>query len=290
MVGKLIGLRAFAPVNAPTQAHPDLTWGFWQGWIDPAGAIVYAVGAPGFQGVRRFVTDALRWDGFWTGPLAPLANDPVLATTTEACPQLVVTHFVMQAETGALLLDCGWGYPPSHWYDQAGRLRVTPHDVLSWTADDYILAVTNGQPGIEDSVFDPAGNATGVKGLPASSGIHIARVHPAGFRALVLADSGAGVVYQSWIIARDGTATLEGTYADPPPDTAPGGLPMYQALDAGGVLYEADWVNHLVLRRPLQPGTSTIAHDGRYHPGYNDVDSPNLNPYLIEADAFITAP
>lgn len=289
--GAWLGVGGFARLDSPTQPHFAIGW-FDMGYIDPSGAFVYSATAPGHQGIFKFVPDALRWDtsfNAWTGPIDPLDNDPVLLTISAQCPSVTWSEFVMQAGTGALLFNCQSYYPPYRWVDESGTLRVTSHRILAWNADGYMLGqryyydVTNS-----DSVLDPAGTPTAIVGLPAG-GIVAVRVHPSGFRVCYRTDTDP-VVHQSWLIGTDGVATLEGTFADAPPATQPSDFWGEIKLDSDGTLYQADWVNNLIVRRPLVPGVSSVPYDGARPAGYNDNAAVPFNPYLTDGSAFVTSP
>jgi hypothetical protein len=173
---------------------------------------------------------------------------------------------------------------------------VTSHRVLAWTEDGYMLGqayyydVTNS-----DSVLDPSGNPMPIVGLPAGD-ILTSRVHPSGFRVYFRTSDSDGhggtipPVDQSWLIGKDGVATLEGTFADPPPDTRPSYLWGDSRLDADGVLYQFDAVDSLIVRRPLAPGASSVAYTGDRPAGYNDAYAVPFRPYLTDGGAFVTAP
>ncbi len=151
--------------------------------------------------------------------------------------------------------------------------------MLGWYAGGNI----NG-----NAVFDPSGVSTPITGLP-WGGVQAVRVVPTGFR-IAFNPSFGPARQESWIIGKDGVATLEGTFAAAPANTVPSTLWGYGALDAAGNLFEIDWVHDLVVRRPLEPGLSTTVYTGVTPAGFNDIRAKPFQPYLRNPHLLVTGP
>ncbi len=276
------GLTGFAPIDAPTHARWVLgASGVLSSSIDPSGNLDYLVLEAGGETIRRFVPDPLRWDPFqyWSAPLAPFDNDPVLVTHSTACPR--IGKFILQAGTGAILYRCVYSTPEG-FYDEGGTLRMIAQgsgdDVLAWTAGGFMLGLNDSSP----VVIDPAGVATLVTGLPRGF-IAEARAEGTGFRVAYYVYNFGEDSLESWIVGADAVATREGTFAAAPLGIAPSGD---IALDPAGNVFSLDGFVGVVVKRPLEPGVSTVVYEENVPPGANDSRTVPFQPYLTVSAGF----
>ena len=288
--GASLGAYGFAPVDAPSAARWDTTLHLLAASISPAGDLVYATETNLVWEVRRFTPDPLRWDpdlARWTAPLDPQANDAVLAATGPDC--FSIHQFVLQASSGALLHECpGELLGPTSWRDETGTERVAGGRVVAWTAGGLMLWMASDSVLRPTHVLDASGTPTPITGLPAGA-IQHARVLGEGFRVAFLPDADPSRP-ESWTIAADGTVAYEGRFAAPPAGTAPSFLWQDGALDGAGRLVQHDWLNEVVVRRPLEPGASETVRTNAVPAGFNDTAAIPFQPYLrTDASTMVVA-
>jgi hypothetical protein len=275
-----LGVTGFAPVDAPAAVRWDTTIQVLAASLSPAGDFVYATEAGLVWEVRRLVPDPLRWDADlarWTAPLDPQANDDVLAASSPDC--FSIHQLVLQASSGALLYECpGELLGPTSWRDETGTERVAGGRVVAWTAGGLMLWMASDSVLRPTHVLDAAGTPTPVTGLPAGA-IQHARVLGEAFRVAFLPDADPSRP-ESWTIAAGGAAAYEGTFAEAPAGTSPSPLWQDGALDGSGRLVQHDWVNGLVVRRPLEPAASETVRTNAAPDGSNDPTAVPFLPHL----------
>jgi len=254
-------------------------------YVGPTGEIVYLDDGNAEWRIRTFVRDSFRWDDVlvrWEYPTAPAANDGVVSTP--ACDGQQITHWVMQAGTGAVIYACG----TLDYFDAAGAPATTGWTLHAWNANGLKLASAATPPPV---LLDAAGATTDVTGLPAER-LSAWRAYLDGFRVVMFtAASEARDLYE---VATNGAATLVYAYAPAPvgfTETAS------YTLAANGDLYvvgTVDGISDVVVR--FTASDAAVVYDEANGPAdlaaylANWLQDPLTLYTFIEGDRVITGP
>jgi hypothetical protein len=234
--------------------------------LGPDGRLAYVEAAGGK--LRRFVPDVKTWDGARWIITSPERNDPVIPTKCDK-PDDGVEQVWFHPKNGELYYRCNLSpivksATGAVFHDGRGEL-------LAIGVDGSKLVVTDAL-----SIVTPSATKKDVSGIVSRT----ARAAPDGFLVAT------GTRAKSCRLIRlgfDGTSSDRGTFSGVPGGTRTDSEGCFGVLDADGRLYQ--WatitgdasVQHVLVRRRLEPEPSEIVYTTKMDPGHAEDTPPRYD-------------